>query len=157
MRKYEDSWILDDFAKKVIKKVDGSESVEEAERNCHKNRFYFWPFHAILQIENFAWGGDAVEELNAIREQVIQLCDPQKILLFGSQAKGTATAKSDIDLCIIAPTNDKRSLLTDLYCDTESDTPIDFLLYTPEEWEHSVADSQSFAHKLNREGVVLYG
>lgn len=94
-----------------------------------------------------------MEELNAIREQVIQLCDPQKILLFGSQAKGTATAKSDIDLCIIAPTNDKRSLLTDLYCDTESDTPI----YTPEEWEHSVADSQSFAHKLNREGVVLYG
>ena len=28
---YEDSWILDDFAKKVIKKVDGSESVEDAE------------------------------------------------------------------------------------------------------------------------------
>lgn len=75
----------------------------------------------------------------------------------GSQAKGTATAKSDIDLCVIASTKDKRSLLTDLYCDTESDTPIDFLLYTPEEWEHSVADSQSFANKLNREGVVLYG
>lgn len=74
----------------------------------------------------------------------------------GSQAKGTATAKSDIDLCVIASTKDKRSLLTDLYCDTESDTPIDFLLYTPEEWEHSVADSQSFANKLNREGVVLY-
>ena len=101
--------------------------------------------------------GDTVEKLNAIREQVIQLCDPQKILLFGSQAKGTATTKSDVDLCIIASTNDKRSLLTDLYCDTESDTPIDFLLYTPEEWERSVADSQSFAHKLNREGVVLYG
>ena len=99
----------------------------------------------------------AVRGRYAIREQVIQLCDPQKILLFGSQAKGTATAKSDIDLCIIASTNDKRSLLTDLYCDTESDTPIDFLLYTPEEWEHSVADSQSFARKLNREGVVLYG
>lgn len=75
----------------------------------------------------------------------------------GSQAKGTATAKSDIDLCVIASTKDKRSLLTDLYCDTESDTPIDFLLYTPEEWEHSVADSQSFANKLNRDGVVLYG
>ena len=50
-----------------------------------------------------------MEKLDAIREQVIQLCDPQKILLFGSQAKGTATAKSDIDLCIIAPMNaDKR-------------------------------------------------
>ena len=98
-----------------------------------------------------------MEELDAIREQIVHLCDPQKILLFGSQAKGTATAKSDIDLCVIAATKNKRSLLTDLYCDTESDTPIDFLLYTPEEWERSVADNQSFAHKLNREGVVLYG
>lgn len=98
-----------------------------------------------------------MEALQTIQEQIIRLCVPQKILLFGSQAKGTATAKSDIDLCIVASTQDKRSLLTDLYCDTESETPIDFLLYTPEEWAQSVADSQSFAHKLNREGVVLYG
>ena len=97
-----------------------------------------------------------MENRNAIREQVIQLCAPEKILLFGSQAKGTATAKSDTDLCVIASTKDKRSLLTDLYCNTESDMSIDFLLYTPEEWEHSVADSQSFANKLNREGVVFY-
>ena len=73
-----------------------------------------------------------MEMLSAIQEQIIRLCDPQKILLFGSQAKGTATAKSDIDLCIIAATRDKRALLTALYCDTESDIPIDFLLYTPE-------------------------
>lgn len=98
-----------------------------------------------------------MESLQNIQEQIIRLCAPQKILLFGSQAKGTATEKSDIDLCIVASTQDKRALLTDLYCDTESDTPIDFLLYTPEEWSQSVADSQSFAHKLSREGVVLYG
>ena len=98
-----------------------------------------------------------MELLSTIQEQIIRLCDPQKILLFGSQAKGTATAKSDIYLCIIAATRDKRALLTDLYCDTESDIPIDFLLYTLEEWERSVADSQSFAHKLNKEGIVLYG
>lgn len=78
-------------------------------------------------------------------------------MLFSSQAKGTATAKSDIDLCIIVDTQDKRTLLTDLYCNTESETPIDFLLYTPEEWAQSVTDSRSFAHKLNREGIVLYG
>ena len=98
-----------------------------------------------------------MEMLSTIQEQIIRLCNPQKILLFGSQAKGTATARSDIDLCIIAATRDKRALLTDLYCDTESDIPIDFLLYTPEEWERSVVDCQSFAYKLNREGVVLYG
>ena len=95
--------------------------------------------------------------LKGIQEQIIHLCNPQRILLFGSQANGTATAKSDIDLCIVASTNNKRALLTDLYCNTESETPIDFLLYTPEEWEQCVKDRQSFAHKLNREGVVLYG
>ena len=98
-----------------------------------------------------------MEMLQAIQEQIIKLCDPQKILLFCSLAKGTSTDKSDIDLCIVASTNNKRALLTNLYCDTISDTPIDFLLYTPEEWNQSVNDHQSFAHKLNREGVVLYG
>ena len=98
-----------------------------------------------------------MEMLQVIQKQIIKLCDPQRILLFGSQANGTATAKSDIDLCIVASTSNKRALLTDLYCDTESDTPIDFLLYTPEEWDQCVNDHQSFAYKLNREGVVLYG
>lgn len=98
-----------------------------------------------------------MEELQAIQEQIIQQCSPQKILLFGSRAKGTATENSDIDLCIVASTKNKRALLTDLYCDTASDTPIDFLLYTPEEWEQCVSDHQSFAYKLDREGIVLYG
>jgi len=71
-----------------------------------------------------------MEELAAIQEQIVKLCSPQKILLFGSRAKGTATVKSDIDICVVASTKNKRELLTDLYCDTESKTPIDFLLYT---------------------------
>lgn len=79
------------------------------------------------------------------------------ILLFASQANGTATAKSDIDLCIVASTSNKRTLLTDLYFDTESDIPIDFLLYTPEEWDRCVNDHQSFVHKLNRERAASIG
>ena len=34
-----------------------------------------------------------MEELQAIQEQIIRLCAPQKILLFGTRAKGTSTAK----------------------------------------------------------------
>lgn len=98
-----------------------------------------------------------MEELQAIQEQIIHLCRPQKILLFGSQAKGTATSKSDIDLCVIASTENKRALLTDLYCDTESNIPIDFLLYTPEEWKQCVEDRQSFAAQVkSRRGCSLW-
>ena len=92
----------------------------------------------------------------SLQRQIIEICAPQKIILFGSQAKGTATERSDIDICIIAETTNKRELLTDLYCEIDSEKPVDFLLYTPEEWNKNIEDAQSFAYKLNREGVLLY-
>lgn len=92
----------------------------------------------------------------SLQRQIIEICAPQKIILFGSQAKGTATERSDIDICIIAEATNKRELLTDLYCEIDSEKPVDFLLYTPEEWNKNIEDAQSFAYKLNREGVLLY-
>jgi len=79
------------------------------------------------------------------------------ILLFGSQARGTAGADSDVDLCVVAPASNKRKLLTELYLNADCERPVDILLYTPEEWASSVADPHSFAYKLHREGVRLYG
>ena len=95
--------------------------------------------------------------MDDIQMQIVNQCTPAALWLFGSQAKGTATKHSDIDLCVIAETTNKRRLLTDLYCDVLSDVPIDFILYTPEEWEKAVDDPQSFAHKIHQEGVRLYG
>ena len=42
-----------------------------------------------------------INEINLIKEQIVSYYAPSKIILFGSQAKGTATKKSDIDLCIV--------------------------------------------------------
>jgi len=98
-----------------------------------------------------------MENLDAVRDQIIAIADPSRIYLFGSHAKGTAHASSDIDICIVAPTQHKRKLLTELYFRVECDTPIDFLLYTPEEWESCLADDLSFANVILREGVLLYG
>lgn len=96
-------------------------------------------------------------ELSHITQQLIAKYSPQKILLFGSHAKGTARNSSDYDICVIAEASNKRNMLTDMYLSIESDTPIDFLLYTSSEWEQSVSDKYSFASKLNQEGVILYG
>lgn len=96
-------------------------------------------------------------DLKQIQQQIVELCDPHIILLFGSQAKGTAGQDSDVDLCVVASTSNKRELLTELYYNVEFERPLDILLYTPEEWANSAADPHSFAHKLDREGVLLYG
>ena len=89
--------------------------------------------------------------------QLVQLYAPDKILLFGSQAKGTAGANSDIDLCVVIATDNKRRLIADMYCTIDAQKPVDILLYTPEEWQTCIADTTSFAYQINREGVVLHG
>ena len=92
----------------------------------------------------------------SIVNQIIPF-SPLKIYLFGSHAKGTATEHSDVDLCIVINTENKRGLLADLYYEVDYDRPVDFLVYTPSEWEECVADKSSFAYKIHTEGVLIYG
>ena len=39
---------------------------------------------------------------------------PKKIILFGSQAKGTATEKSDLDVCVVIDTDKKHATVAEL-------------------------------------------
>ncbi|PNT90659.1 nucleotidyltransferase domain-containing protein [Clostridium thermosuccinogenes] len=96
-------------------------------------------------------------EINLIKEQIVSLYNPSKIILFGSQAKGTATIKSDIDLCVVKDTENKRELLADMYLNIESSIPFDLLLYTEAEWNQCVNDTTSFAYLIDKKGTVIYG
>ncbi|ATW28163.1 nucleotidyltransferase domain-containing protein [Candidatus Formimonas warabiya] len=96
-------------------------------------------------------------EVDFIKNQIISSYNPSKIILFGSYANGTATAKSDIDLCIIKNTNNKRKLLPDMYLNIESKKPFDLLLYTEAEWNECINDTSSFAYLINKKGIVIYG
>lgn len=100
---------------------------------------------------------DAQNEINTIKEQIVSQYAPSKIVLFGSQAKGTATKKSDIDLCIVKDTDNKRNLLTDMYLNVESSKPFDLLLYTESEWNECINDTSSLAYLINKSGTVIYG
>jgi predicted nucleotidyltransferase len=81
---------------------------------------------------------------------------PEKIIMFGSRSKGVARPDSDIDLCVVIETENKRRTATDLYYTVDCEVPIDFLLYTPREWQQCIADNTSFAYKILQEGIVLY-
>jgi len=100
---------------------------------------------------------ELIDEINLIKEQIVSHYAPSKIILFGSQAKGIATKKSDIDLCVIKDTKNKRELLTDMYLNIESSKPFDLLLYTETEWNECVNDTTSFAYLINKKGTVIYG
>jgi len=81
----------------------------------------------------------------------------QKIMLFGSLAKGNSDEYSDIDIMVIKKTDKpfvKRLREVALLC--KLDEPIDILVYTPEEIEEMEKAENFFIEKVFTEGRVLY-
>lgn len=96
-------------------------------------------------------------DVESISKRIVSQYTPFKIILFGSHAKGTAVSQSDIDLCIVKDTADKRGLLTDMYLNIECRKPFDLILYTKAEWNECIHDTTSFAYLINEKGIVVYG
>ncbi len=58
----------------------------------------------------------AAEWLPAIRRRLIDRFHPERIVLFGSQARGDATERSDIDLLVVMPrSGDRRQASAEMY------------------------------------------
>ena len=107
----------------------------------------------------------AEKEIRRLTDCLVEKFNPHKVILFGSQAKGTATEKSDIDLCVVADFEgkyeDKRKLRGAmnkyLALDCDADTGFDLVLYAPDEWEGRKDNKGDFAHIIKKDGVVLHG
>lgn len=97
------------------------------------------------------------EEIDNVKNQIINICNPFKIILFGSCATGSARGDSDIDLCIICDYEDKQKLLTELLINVDYERDVDFILYRPEEWEIYKEDTTTFANLIYRKGIIIYG
>jgi predicted nucleotidyltransferase len=95
------------------------------------------------------------KEIEKLKNEIVKRFSPERIILFGSCAEGEENLESDIDLCIIINTENKREMKMKIY-EIEHDIPIDVVVYTPEEWEEHVQHKQSFAYLINTKGVVLY-
>lgn len=89
--------------------------------------------------------------------EIARLHGASIVLLFGSRAKGKERETSDIDICIVADTQNKRRLAACISAEIDSDLPIDILIYTMSEWNECLKDKTSFAFKIMNEGRILYG
>src|SRR5271157_3758897 len=59
------------------------------------------------------------ETLRLATDRLVEQFRPQRVILFGSQARGTADARSDVDLLVICPFDSKwenrRTLMVAMY------------------------------------------
>ncbi len=96
--------------------------------------------------------------MDEIVRRIVQQVDPERIVLFGSYARGNPHRESDVDLLVVMETDlprHKRSVpiyraLAGLLL------PKDVLVYTPEEIRAWQEVPQAFITTALREGRVLY-
>ncbi len=85
---------------------------------------------------------------------------PQKIVLFGSYARGRPTEGSDIDLFIVKETDarmvDRFVEVKRLIYDPQLRIPVSPLVYTPQELEERLNMGDDFVKEIMSEGMVLY-
>lgn len=98
------------------------------------------------------------ELLDEIVRRVVEVIHPDKIILFGSRARGDAHQGSDIDLLVIAGSSEPRHRRSAPLYGALSDIliPMDILVYTPDEVKAWSEVRQAFVSTAVREGKVLY-
>jgi predicted nucleotidyltransferase len=92
-------------------------------------------------------------------KRIVQAAAPEKIVLFGSAARGTMGPDSDLDLLVIKGGNFHywRTLGTIREHLRDIDIPIDVVLATPEQVERFRNSHCMVICPAMREGKVVYG
>ena len=98
------------------------------------------------------------QAIQAMVERLVDHFDPDQIILFGSQARGTAMPGSDVDLLVIMPvTGSKREKRVEMRVALHDITvPKDILLATPEEVLRDKDLVGTIIRPALLEGRVLY-
>ena len=96
--------------------------------------------------------------IEEIVRRIVPLVDPEAIVLFGSHSRGDARAQSDLDLLVIASSDQPRYQRASPLYGALSDilVPMDILVYTPEEVRDWSGVREALVTTAMREGRVLY-
>lgn len=96
--------------------------------------------------------------ISDIIRRIVETAQPDKIILFGSRARGDARPDSDIDILVIKESAEpgfRRDAA--LYLALAGlNAPVDVMTYTPEEVSDWSAVPQAFVTTAIREGKVVY-
>jgi predicted nucleotidyltransferase len=105
-----------------------------------------------------AAASSAPEKIEAMVQRIAERFEPEKIILFGSYARGTAGPDSDVDLLVVMPVRgSKRDTQLEIRrALREFRIPKDVVVTTPEDFAWRKEVPGTIERPAAREGKVLY-
>ena len=98
------------------------------------------------------------EQIDQMVNRLVQAAHPEQIILFGSQASGSARPDSDVDFLVVMPlTKPRRRMEGDLHAALmDADLAKDIIVVTPEELAHFRNVPGTIVQPAVETGKVVY-
>lgn len=104
-----------------------------------------------------AW---TIERIAAAVAPVAEAAGVERVILFGSAARGRATRRSDLDFVAIQSSEarflDRIGALLGRFVEALPGAAVDLLVYTPAEFDRMVRNGNRFLRRVLAEGKVVY-
>lgn len=108
---------------------------------------------------NYNFNNDRI--LARIIEIIIKSASPDKIILFGSRARGEISENSDYDILIIKDGISNERIVTRKInyelLNEHIEYEVDVIATTSEKWKENINNIGYIYNQINTEGIVLYG
>lgn len=100
---------------------------------------------------------DIQEMIQAIRDRIVERFHPDKIILFGSHARGDAGPDSDLDILVVMAAGNTRQKANEIdLAFADRLVPMDIIVMTPEQFERQKNLIGTIVYDVVREGRILY-
>jgi len=95
--------------------------------------------------------------IDQVVEQIVEKFKPQKIILFGSYARGNPRPESDVDMLVVMDTSLKESNISlEIHRHLNVMFGLDLVVYTPKRLKERVDMGDWFVRDILKEGKILY-
>jgi predicted nucleotidyltransferase len=99
----------------------------------------------------------SMKEIRAVARQIGREFRPRQVILFGSYARGTPTADSDVDLLVIMPFEGHPAYTSaQIRLKVDPRIAMDILVRTPEMVRKRLTMGDCFMQEIVEKGKVLY-
>lgn len=97
-----------------------------------------------------------MEDIQALADRIVRGFLPERIVLFGSYAFGTASPDSDVDLLVVLPYQGKSwAKAAEIRGRVRPRFPLDLLVRTPQQVLERLEMGDSFLRDVSDRGTVL--